>query len=374
MTVVAIACMGLAQSAPSSASPGGGHRVFPVAVEANDNYPGHPATNLFDGNLGTKWVARPNADGKNVTVFDFGSDVELVGITVYHAQSGGEGINLNTEDFHVEFGPSGNGPWTLLFQVIDNLDDRTPRTFAPVRTRFVRLVVDDAMSMNKANAKNDDNYARIPEIEFFGRKANEIGAAVSPSATAPLGSMPPGEAPPFLRMSGGQVPQAVGVVRPATGAASAPPPAPAVNSPTTRSGAAPGPMAPPFALYPTSAPTASTQGSVPPAAAAAWTTDITRAAHLAAQRKVPILVYFRSDASKYQAASDAILLDVAFLPLLQRNNVLLVLDLKSRPQDGAKFNVLRTPTLAQWTVDGKELIRLWGDEITRQNITSRFRL
>jgi len=346
--------------------------IRPVSAVANDEYPGHPVVHLWDGNLETKWAARPDGEGKNTVVFDFGLEAELTGVTIHHAEDGGEGINLNTEDFRMETGPSPDGPWTLLFQVVDNLGGRTTRTFDPVRTRYVRLVVDDAMSMNQANEKNDDNIARIPEIEFMG---GAVGGAVSaaPSVlatTAPPVPGPSGASPPFLRYSGGEAPSPLAGVSggqsapssaaPAAGASSFPSPPPAI---VPRGGAA---------GLPAGQVANDVAASV--SAASPWMTDIDRAGQLATQRRKTILVFFRSDASRHQAAADAVLLDASLITLLQKNNILLVVDMKARPQDGARFGVIRAPTLAQWTADGKELARLWGDEITYKNATTRFRL
>ncbi len=323
-------------------------RVYPVRALTAGAIPGHGETNLWDDDLSTKWAAPPNEGTRNVCVLDFGSPVELVGITVYHASAGGEGINLNTEDFHFEIGPGERGPWSLLFRVVDNEESSTVRSLSPVRTRYVRLVVEDSMSMSQPNVPNDDNIARIPEIHFFGRRLEVGGTEASvrdaraqsdnpfPDERSVASSRGPGLSAPFLNLT----------------------PAP---SPTAEA-----PQLPPASRF-----------GVTPGTAARfplrdWERNPLIAGDLARKQGKRIVVFFRSEDVAWQSTADLVLADPFFLARLKTNNVLLLVDLNHDPKAGIPFGVVRAPTLSQWTDDGTELARLWKEEITRENILAKF--
>ncbi len=168
-----------------------GQPLKPVSVKASAFIFGHNPEHLIDGDLKTKW-AGPSAPGvPSYAIFDFGGVVELAAVIIHHAQDAGEGPNLNTEDFALEWGTSAEGPWQTIFQVTDNMEPRTQREFPPVRTQYVQLLVTDSMSMNEPNKKNDDDIVRIPEIEFFGKRLEGAAAAAPNTAISGLPGLNP---------------------------------------------------------------------------------------------------------------------------------------------------------------------------------------
>jgi hypothetical protein len=204
------------------------------------------------------------------------------------------------------------------------------------------------MSMARPNVPNDDNIARIPEIHFFGqrlevggRKASDREAASQsenpfPDERSGASSAGPGSSAPFLNPTPAPSPTAEEAQLP----------------PASRFGVTPG-TATRFPLRD-------------------WERNALIAGDLARKQGKRIVVFFRSEDVAWQSTADLVLADPFFLARLKTNNVLLLVDLNHDPKAGIPFGVLRAPTLSQWTADGTELARLWKEEITRENVFTKF--
>lgn len=320
-------------------------KLRPVAVEASSHYAEHMASRLIDGSLKTKWAALSPPEMPAWVLFDFAEVVEISEIVVQHAEAGGETPNLNTEDFRFERADAKDGPWIPIAQEVDNLYPTTKTIFSPVRTRFIRMVVTDAMSMVKPNTKNDDDLVRIFEVEFTGQKTGGAGAAAQ-----------------------GLAPSAGAVSTPSS-SASASQPSP-VGIPFVLDGGVP---PPPLAGVPIgNAPSVTTPQPTPPGAilvaGVPWFLTAQEAHRHATAEKKQLLVFLRSPVSRWQSEADAILANADLLKQLSPRAVFLVLDAQKDPQAAVPFRTYRFPSVTLWSTEGTELKRLEGAAITLEGL------
>lgn len=112
----------------------------------------------FDGKVDTKWCATGKAP-HTVTV-DLGDVSTISGITMHHAQAGGENEGMNTEDFSFEVSMDGEN-FEPLLTVEENELGTSTHTFKATEAKYVRLNV-------LKPSQGADSAARIYEVEIHG--------------------------------------------------------------------------------------------------------------------------------------------------------------------------------------------------------------
>ncbi|GMR24355.1 MAG: hypothetical protein BMS9Abin37_2887 [Acidobacteriota bacterium] len=119
----------------------------------------------FDGVVSpdSKWTS-DGASEVSWLALDLGASYEVESFIVRHAGAGGEQSYYNTTAYRLESASSLSGPWESLVSVSNTSaeNETTSALAARVTTRFIRLFITDA---------GTDRYARIPELEVYGRLA-----------------------------------------------------------------------------------------------------------------------------------------------------------------------------------------------------------
>lgn len=134
---------------------------------------------LVDGSISKadKWYAtkedsqyRP--EGHYWAVVDLGKEQEITRWVVHHAEAGGEGANVNTRDFQLQYTnkenpDNGNDEdWITIDTVEGNTEAVTDRNLSEaVQTRYVRLLV--------TKPAEKDTSIRICEFELYNSKKGE---------------------------------------------------------------------------------------------------------------------------------------------------------------------------------------------------------
>ena len=113
-----------------------------------------------DGDISKKWCATGSAPHE-ITI-DLGSVNTVSALDVSHAEAGGESADMNTKSYAIYTSEDGTG-FEEVRSVTKNTAGTTHDAFAPVKARFVKLVI------NKPTQGND-SAARIYEIEVYGLK------------------------------------------------------------------------------------------------------------------------------------------------------------------------------------------------------------
>lgn len=113
-----------------------------------------------DGDISKKWCATGSAPHE-ITI-DLGSVNTVSALDVSHAEAGGESADMNTKSYAIYTSEDGTG-FEEVRSVTRNTAGTTHDAFAPVKARFVKLVI------NKPTQGND-SAARIYEIEVYGLK------------------------------------------------------------------------------------------------------------------------------------------------------------------------------------------------------------
>lgn len=113
-----------------------------------------------DGDITKKWCATGSAPHE--ITLDLGKENMVSAVDISHAEAGGEGADMNTKSYAIYVSEDG-AAFEEVRSVTRNAAGTTHDTFAPVKARFVKLVV------NKPT-QGSDTAARIYEIEVYGLK------------------------------------------------------------------------------------------------------------------------------------------------------------------------------------------------------------
>ncbi|MFA6128659.1 MAG: discoidin domain-containing protein [Bacteroidales bacterium] len=135
--------------------------------------PGYEASNVLDGRWSSRETDKWNsASGKvpHWLLIDLGAERVIDRILIRHEGVYGDGDQYNTADFRVQKANTGQGPWIdLVPPVKGNTDSITVHNFEPVKSRYIRLLIDKG-------APDNNEYARIFEVEVY----SEPDGIVSP--------------------------------------------------------------------------------------------------------------------------------------------------------------------------------------------------
>lgn len=133
---------------------------FAASSTFNADYSGDKA---YDGIVSpdSKWTSDGTSE-ESWLALDLGASYEIENFIVRHAGAGGEESYYNTAAYQLESASSLSGPWEGLVSVSNTSGENATTSVlaTPVTTRFVRLFITDA---------GTDRYARIPELEVYGR-------------------------------------------------------------------------------------------------------------------------------------------------------------------------------------------------------------
>lgn len=115
-----------------------------------------------DGAGDSKWCSGSLAN--LYMLLDFGEVQTISRAVIRHAGSNGENPGWNTRAYELQASDDGRTDWQTLVAVSDNTEDVTIHDFAPVRTRYLRLVITQSVSAGEQRAA----AARIYEFEVYG--------------------------------------------------------------------------------------------------------------------------------------------------------------------------------------------------------------
>lgn len=117
-----------------------------------------------DGDVTKKWCATGSAPHE--ITLDLGDVRTVSAVDVYHAEAGGEGADMNTKSYAIYVSEDG-AAFEEVRSVTRNTAGTTHDAFAPVKARFVKLVI------NKPT-QGSDSAARIYEVEVYGLEETDI--------------------------------------------------------------------------------------------------------------------------------------------------------------------------------------------------------
>lgn len=123
---------------------------FTSAAEAPDK--------AIDGMTTTKWCATGN--GPHTLTIDLGKPVTISDIIISHAEVGGEGAALNTQDYRIQVSEDGKN-FKEILKVTGNKKGLTNDAVPVNVARYVKLIVDKP-------TQGGDNAARIYEVQVMG--------------------------------------------------------------------------------------------------------------------------------------------------------------------------------------------------------------
>lgn len=130
-----------------------------LTVESSD--PSSDANVVIDGTpSGDVWSTQKT---EKWLKFDFGDEYMLERYVVRYAGDNCAGSGMNTRDFTLEVSLDGS-KWTVIDKQVGNEANVTDIDISPVKTRYARLTIDNA---------GPDNWARIAEVELYGRVIKE---------------------------------------------------------------------------------------------------------------------------------------------------------------------------------------------------------
>ena len=115
-----------------------------------------------DGDKTKKWCA--TGDAPHEITLDLGEEKTVSAVDISHAQAGGESPDMNTRAYAILVSQDGRD-FTEVWRVTKNTEGSTHDAFAPVKARFVRLLVEEP-------TQGSDSAARIYEIEVYGLNAD----------------------------------------------------------------------------------------------------------------------------------------------------------------------------------------------------------
>lgn len=126
----------------------------------------------IDGISNTKWCT-VNSGIKYLTI-DLGKESTISNIVISHAEIGGEGSSLNTQDYRIQIS-NDNENFTEVLKVTGNKKGLTNDSIPVSIARYVKLIVDTP-------TQGGDNAARIYEVEVRGLdKAIEMPPICEPA-------------------------------------------------------------------------------------------------------------------------------------------------------------------------------------------------
>lgn len=141
-----------------------------TATSSSDYGPDYAASKAIDG----KWAVRETDKWNSGEYFtphyltlDLGQARTIDRIRIYHEGVVAGGEPFNTLDFRLLRSDRPGGPWVdLVPPVRGNHESVTHHEFKPVKTRYVRLLIDTGQQ------DGTDPYGRIFEIQVFSPKAD----------------------------------------------------------------------------------------------------------------------------------------------------------------------------------------------------------
>ncbi|MCX7919231.1 MAG: discoidin domain-containing protein [bacterium] len=160
---------------------------------------------ITDGNVATYWSCGilHSHWGEHWLIFDFNGLVELTRYTIRHAAAANLSGMLNTQEFNIEIAQNLDGPWEII-HTVHNLSPENINECIfplPVRTRFVRLHI-----LKPNYFGREDNFTRIAEIEFWGKKLagtnfNLISSVQAATPSSSNVSAAPAEIKPIVQQN-----------------------------------------------------------------------------------------------------------------------------------------------------------------------------
>ena len=138
--------------------------------------PAHGPEKAIDGKWAAldadKWCSAPG-ESPSWLVIDFGAARTIHRIVVKHEGVHAEGETYNTSDFQLQSAAAASGPWIdIVPPIVGNRQDQTTHDFAPVTTRYIRLLV-------TKGTPGTDEYSRIYEVESYSRLADLSASLVA---------------------------------------------------------------------------------------------------------------------------------------------------------------------------------------------------
>lgn len=113
-----------------------------------------------DGKLDTKWCATGNPP--HTLTIDLGANKLVSAVRLAHAEAGGENPDMNTKAWTLKTSINGK-KFESVARISNNTAAKTITTFAPVKARYVQLVVDKPTQAS-------DTAVRIYEMNVYGLK------------------------------------------------------------------------------------------------------------------------------------------------------------------------------------------------------------
>ncbi len=111
-----------------------------------------------DGDITKKWCATGTAPHE--IVIDLGREMAVSQVAISHAETGGEGADMNTKSYEISVSTD-NTEFTPVTKVTKNTAGNTTDTFTPVNARYVKVSV-------VKPTQGSDSAARIYEIQVYG--------------------------------------------------------------------------------------------------------------------------------------------------------------------------------------------------------------
>ncbi|APT75998.1 glycoside hydrolase [Marinitoga sp. 1135] len=127
---------------------------------ASSNVPAEKPSMAVDGTVenNSKWCAV--GELPHWLVIDFEKEVIINKVIIKHAESGHETADWNTKNFRLQISDDGKN-WKDIVIVRNNIKGISEHAFAPVKTRYFRLLVETP-------TQTGDRAARIYEVEVYG--------------------------------------------------------------------------------------------------------------------------------------------------------------------------------------------------------------
>lgn len=135
-----------------------------------------------DGDVTKKWCAT-GTPPHEITI-DLGGVKTISGVTISHAEAGGESPDMNTKSYVISVSEDGT-EFTDVKTVTRNTLDVSKDTFAPVNAQYVKISI-------VKPTQGSDTAARIYEIEVYGVDAAVDAAAGAGAAAGTEGAAPEG--------------------------------------------------------------------------------------------------------------------------------------------------------------------------------------
>ena len=113
-----------------------------------------------DGDVTKKWCA--TGTPPHTLIVDLGSVATVSEVEIFHAKAGGESEDMNTSDYIIAVSEDGTTYYDTV-KVTRNTKGQTKDTFAPIKARFVKVIIEKP-------TQGSDTAARIYEVKVNGMK------------------------------------------------------------------------------------------------------------------------------------------------------------------------------------------------------------